>query len=129
MYILKNNRRVVMFCFFSKSLVFMPMTSHYTPKYPCFSPNGVIFTSKYFSGYVPVSIVFKNMYCLDCILLFHCALYYCFQWWILHKLQISINAWLILRKWEIVDLIFQETFYLFTKNCGTCLWGTIHSPS
>ena len=45
---------VTAFYFLVKITVFMPYTGQYTPKSPCFSPNGVVLMSKSEYGYVPV---------------------------------------------------------------------------
>ena len=39
----------------SQSLLFIPNTGHYMPKYPCSSPNGLVFNKNSSSGYVHVS--------------------------------------------------------------------------
>ena len=45
------------FCFQYKSLIFMPNLVHYTPKSLCYSTNGLIFTLKSLSWYVPMSAI------------------------------------------------------------------------
>ena len=45
------------FRFRSKSLLFTPNPGHYTPKSTCSSPNGLLFTQKFSSCYLPVSVV------------------------------------------------------------------------
>ena len=39
----------------SKYLIFTPNYGHYTSKFPCSSPNNLLFTPNILSGYVPVS--------------------------------------------------------------------------
>ena len=46
-------------CFYfpSESLLFTPNPCHYTPKFPCSSPNGLLFTLDSLSGYIPMIAV------------------------------------------------------------------------
>ena len=45
------------FFFLSKPLLLTLNNGHYTPKSPCSSPNGLLFTLNYLSGYLSMSVV------------------------------------------------------------------------